>query len=150
MADLIVVDASTLITAVTDATESGNGARDAIRGHQRHAPHLVDAEVGNVIRRMARRGDLTDSAAARARQLAERCVDRRYEHHGRLAERAWHFRENLTFYDALLRCARRISGMHPRHLRRAAGPGPARQTGADRLIAVRHHFKTNNEWIMGP
>lgn len=101
MADLIVVDASTLITAVTDATKSGNGARDAIRGHQRHAPHLVDAEVGNVIRRMARRGDLTDSAAARARQLAERCVDRRYEHHGRLAERAWHFRENLTFYDAL-------------------------------------------------
>lgn len=101
MTEPIVVDASTLITAVTDRTASGSNARNAIRGRQRHAPHLIDAEVGHVIQRMARRGDLTDSAAVRARLLAERCVNRRYEHHGRLAERAWHFRENLTFYDAL-------------------------------------------------
>ncbi|HWB71310.1 MAG TPA: hypothetical protein VG452_03765 [Egibacteraceae bacterium] len=40
----------------------------------RHAPHLVDAQVGNVPRRMTARGALAETEAARVRALAEAAV----------------------------------------------------------------------------
>jgi predicted nucleic acid-binding protein len=64
------------------------------------APHLLDAEVGHVLRRHARRGDIEASAA---RQLLDDLIDLplvRFDH-APLLERAWELRGNVTFYDAL-------------------------------------------------
>ena len=97
----IVVDASALVAAVTDRASMGQQARQLLLGHRRHAPFLVDAEVGNVLRRMTLRAEIGPEAAGRARRLAERTVQRRHRHDGALAERAWRLRENVTFSDAL-------------------------------------------------
>lgn len=64
------------------------------------APHLVDAEVGHVLRRETLAGEI---GAAGARAALEDLSDlplRRASHRGLLA-RAWALRENLSFYDAL-------------------------------------------------
>ncbi len=64
------------------------------------APHLVDAEVGHVLRRRAARGDIDEDAAAEAlRDLAGLPLLRAA--HPPLLERAWALRENLSFHDAL-------------------------------------------------
>ena len=60
-----------------------------------------DAEVGNALRSMVRRGDLTDGVGASARLMAERLVHRRHPIHGAISGRAWQLRHSLSFYDAL-------------------------------------------------
>lgn len=99
--DRIVVDASALVLAFTDGSAAGAAARERLRDRDRHAPHLVDAEVGNVLRRMALRGDLTEDEANESRILARAAVTVRHPHHGPIGDRAWVLRHNLTFYDAL-------------------------------------------------
>jgi len=99
--DALVVDASALIAAFTDRGGLGQAARRRLHGSRRHAPHLVDAEVGNVLRRMALRGDISAEAARRSRMLATRAVGFRYRLWGPLADRAWELRDNVSFYDAL-------------------------------------------------
>lgn len=97
----VVVDASTLVAAVASTGSLGGRARAMLRGRRRAAPHLIDAEVGNALRSMVRRGDLTDGVGASARLMAERLVHRRHPIHGAIAARAWQLRHNLSFYDAL-------------------------------------------------
>lgn len=90
-----------------------------------HAPHLLDVEVAQVLRRFVRRGEMTSS---RAREALADLVDlplARYPH-DLLLPRAWELRENLTAYDAvyvalaellgatLLTCDARLSNA-PRH-----------------------------------
>ena len=97
----VVVDASTLVAAVTSADSLGDRARATLRGRRRSAPHLIDAEVGNALRSMVLRGDLDDDVGASARLMAERLVHRRHPLQGAVAARAWQLRHNLSFYDAL-------------------------------------------------
>ena len=97
----VVVDASTLVAAVASTGPLGGRARAMLRSHRRAAPHLIDAEVGNALRSMVLRGDLTDGVGASARLMAERLVHRRHPTHGAIAARAWQLRHNLSFYDAL-------------------------------------------------
>ena len=97
----VVVDASTLVAAVASTGALGDRARAMLRDHRRAAPHLIDAEVGNALRSMVLRGDLTDGVGASARLMAERLVHRRHPIHGAIAARAWQLRHNLGFYDAL-------------------------------------------------
>ena len=97
----VVVDASTLVAAVTDATSLGADARAQLRDQRRVAPFLIDAETGSALRSMVFRGELDRPAANAARQLAERMVHRRHPHHGALGARAWQLLDRLTFYDAL-------------------------------------------------
>ena len=64
------------------------------------APHLLDIEVVQVLRRFILRGELQPS---RAEQAADDLLDlplRRYPH-GPLIKRALGFRNNLTMYDAI-------------------------------------------------
>jgi predicted nucleic acid-binding protein len=64
------------------------------------APHLIDAEVGQVLRRFVLKGQLdADHAAAALRDLRSMPIAR-YDHTPFL-ERAFELRDNLTFYDAL-------------------------------------------------
>ncbi|MXW96955.1 MAG: type II toxin-antitoxin system VapC family toxin [Acidimicrobiaceae bacterium] len=97
----VVVDASTLVAAVASTGSLGDRARATLRGHRRAAPPLIDAEVGNALRSMVLRGDLTDGIGASARLMAERLVHRRHPIHGAIAARAWQLRHNLGFYAAL-------------------------------------------------
>lgn len=68
---------------------------------RRHAPHLIDAEVGNVLRRHERDGRLSPPEALQALRAARVFIDHRYRHVGPLEELAWVWRHNLSFYDAL-------------------------------------------------
>ena len=97
----VVVDASTLVAAVADATSLGADARAQLRDQRRVAPFLIDAETGSALRSMVFRGELDRPAATVARHLAERMVHRRHPHHGAVGARAWQLLDRLTFYDAL-------------------------------------------------
>jgi predicted nucleic acid-binding protein len=99
---VIVVDASVAIDLVLGA---GSPAGDALATHLADgtvvtAPHLIDAEVGQGIRRFAMQGEVSD---AEARTLIIDYLDlpiKRYPHL-RLLDRAFEFRFNLTVYDGL-------------------------------------------------
>ena len=97
----VIVDASALVAAVASTGSLGDRARAMLRGHRRAAPHLIDAEVGNALRLMVWRGELTDVAGASARLMAEHLVHRRHPFHGAISGRAWQLRHNVSFYDAL-------------------------------------------------
>lgn len=64
------------------------------------APHLIDAEVGHVLRRAVARGELATDAAHDALSDLARFPIHRAAHVG-LVDRAWALRANVSFYDAL-------------------------------------------------
>ncbi len=66
-----------------------------------HAPHLIDAEVGNVLRRQVLRGDLAAADAEALLHLSGPLIDHRHQMTGALAGAAWALRQNVSFYDAL-------------------------------------------------
>jgi predicted nucleic acid-binding protein len=64
------------------------------------APHLLDVEVAQVLRRFAQRGELTPERGSEAlRDLADLPVSR-YPH-GSLLERVWELRHSVSAYDAV-------------------------------------------------
>jgi predicted nucleic acid-binding protein len=69
------------------------------RAETLHAPHLLDIEVTQVLRRLARENTISDQRADAAVQdlLGLRVV--RYPHTF-LVPRIWHYRHNLSAYDA--------------------------------------------------
>ena len=98
---MIVVDASALLEALlqTPAAESVErwlfDARETL-----HAPHLLDAEVAQVIRRYAAAGEIgQERGRAALADLADFPL-RRYPHRF-LLPRVWELRSNLTAYDAM-------------------------------------------------
>jgi predicted nucleic acid-binding protein len=65
-----------------------------------HAPHLVDVEVLQALRRYVRDGDLDRESAATA--IADlRALDLERHAHEPLMDRVWELRDNLTAYDAV-------------------------------------------------
>jgi predicted nucleic acid-binding protein len=68
-------------------------------GETLHAPHLIDLEVAQVLRRYALAGDVD---AGRGREALEDLADlpiSRYPH-GLFVSRIWELRRNVTAYDA--------------------------------------------------
>jgi len=98
---VIVVDASAVVDALIDHSEVGDRARRRIHGpgHSLHAPHLLDLEVTNAVRRLVAAGSLSQAAATGT--LADLVLLRvsLYPHRPQLA-RIWALRRNLTPYDA--------------------------------------------------
>ncbi len=107
----LVVDASALVLAGAASTADAATLRSRLAGTVCHAPHLIDAEFGNVLRRQVLRGDLDAEVARTLLHHAPRLIDHRHDHQGRLAEEAWSLRENLTFYDALYVALARALGL---------------------------------------
>jgi predicted nucleic acid-binding protein len=118
---MIVVDASAMIEALlrTPAAAAVD-ARLFEPGETLHAPHLLDVEVAQVVRRYVANGDID---ARRGREALDDLADlrlRRYPHDW-LLPRIWELRHNLTVYDAayvalaealdapLLTCDRRLA-----------------------------------------
>ena len=97
---MIVVDASALIEALlrTPAAEAVNGKLfDAAT--TLHAPHLIDVEIAQVVRRYAASGEI-DAARGEA-ALADLADLRLHRYpHDLLLPRIWALRANLTAYDA--------------------------------------------------
>jgi predicted nucleic acid-binding protein len=96
-----VVDASALVLAVVGKTESASILRARMLGMVRHAPHLIDAEVGNVLRRHEHAGLVSGREADTALRVSGLLIDHRYPHVGALGQRAWALRHNMSYYDAL-------------------------------------------------
>ena len=96
-----VFAASALVLALSGKTDAAQALRARLPGMRRHAPHLIDAEVGNVLRRHERAAIISEDEARTALRAARILIDHRYPHAGPLAELAWTWRGNLSFYDAL-------------------------------------------------
>jgi predicted nucleic acid-binding protein len=97
----IVVDASALAYATITGGKDALDLRHRLRDETVHAPHLIDAELGNVLRRHVFRHDMPTEHADAVLRHAPQIVDHRYAHTGAIASAAWALRHNLTFYDAL-------------------------------------------------
>jgi predicted nucleic acid-binding protein len=97
---MIVVDASALLEALLRTP-----AADAVErrlfdsGQTLHAPHLLDIEVAQVVRRYAANGEIDgDRGRAALADLSDFPLQR-YPHDF-LLPRIWELRSNLTAYDA--------------------------------------------------
>ena len=98
---MIVIDASALLEFLL---QTPLGARVEARLFQDadefHSPHLVDVEVTQGLRRLARAGEVSPHRAAEAiSDLAD--LDLHRHAHLDLLARAWRLRENITAYDAM-------------------------------------------------
>jgi predicted nucleic acid-binding protein len=98
---VFVIDASAMIVALLGRSAEAAGLRRRLGAEVCHAPHLIDAEVGNVLRRRVLRGDLAAADAGRLLHLAGPLVDHRHQMTGALARAAWALRNNVSFYDGL-------------------------------------------------
>jgi predicted nucleic acid-binding protein len=96
-----VVDASVLVEFLSggEHAESVEERLDA-EEHVLWAPHLIDAEVGQALRRWVRLGKLTADAAGRALWEVSDLPVERVEHE-LLVHVAWDLRDNFSFYDGL-------------------------------------------------
>ncbi len=96
---MIVVDASVVVAALIESTDTGAWAASLLASEQLAAPAHLPVEVAATLRRGEVHGALTPDAAYVAhRLLAELSVElHRYE---AVAERAWQLRHTLTMYDA--------------------------------------------------
>ena len=98
---MIVVDASAMIGALL--REPGSKAVQARILNPRetlHAPHLLDVEVAQVIRRFVARREI---GVSRGREALDDLSDlpvHRYAH-DLLLSRVWRLRDNLSAYDAV-------------------------------------------------
>lgn len=97
---MIVVDASALIEVLLDATGASRVADRLFDATETlHAPHLIDVEVAQVMRRYSRSGEID---AVRGMQALDDLHDFqivRYPHYPFL-RRIWELRHNVTAYDA--------------------------------------------------
>ena len=98
---MIVVDASVILDLLLRTASSDAVARRLFQpGETLHAPHLIDVEVLQVIRRYWLRKAIDAGRAADAlRDFADLSIER-YSHE-LLLSRVWELRENLTAYDAV-------------------------------------------------
>ena len=98
---MIVVDASALIEVLL-GTPAAAAVREGLFGAEQtlHAPHLIDVEVMQVLRRYAASGRVEPG---RCRDALDDLFDfplDRYPH-DLLLRRVWELRHNLTAYDAV-------------------------------------------------
>jgi predicted nucleic acid-binding protein len=98
---MIVLDASAVVELLL-GTELGRwiAVRIADPALGLHAPHLMDVEVAQALRRYVQEGEL-DRGTARAALADLHSLDIERHAHEPLLDRVWALRENLTAYDAV-------------------------------------------------
>ncbi|RDI67114.1 type II toxin-antitoxin system VapC family toxin [Nocardia pseudobrasiliensis] len=101
MSDEYVVDASAVSAALVRKDAVGVAVGRLLESSVTHAPHLIDAEVGQVLRRHEYQGRIGEEVAAVGLRMMTALVDNRYEHQGWMATEAWKLRRTISFYDAL-------------------------------------------------
>ena len=96
---MIVLDASVVLELLVDSPR-GKRARARIpETATLHAPHLLDLEVTQALRRYERMGQLDSERALGALEDLADMIIARYPHEG-LLPRIWALRKNVTAYDA--------------------------------------------------
>jgi predicted nucleic acid-binding protein len=95
----LIVDASVVVAALVDSGQDGVWAEQVMLSDQLAAPHLMPAEVTNVLRRALLAGDVSEEVASisHGELLAWRVDLFPYEP---FADRIWELRSNLSAYDA--------------------------------------------------
>jgi predicted nucleic acid-binding protein len=96
----MVVDASALLDVLLRLPNAAAIEARLLEEPVLHAPHLIDVEVAQVVRRYSLTGRIDEQ---RARELFADLADfpmRRYPHTALLA-RVWELRDNLSAYDAV-------------------------------------------------
>jgi predicted nucleic acid-binding protein len=95
----LVVDASVVVAALVDTSADGRWAEEILLSDHLAAPHLLPVEVGNILRRLALHGEVSEDAAslAHADLLDLRVTLFPYVLD---AWRTWELRHNLSAYDA--------------------------------------------------
>jgi predicted nucleic acid-binding protein len=98
---MIVLDASALLEFLLQTSLGTRVETRLFRDEDElHAPHLVDVEVTQGLRRLVRTGDVSaDRVAEAIADLAG--LDLHRHIHLDLLARAWKLRENITAYDAI-------------------------------------------------
>ena len=97
-----VIDASVVVSVLADAEHAPWAEAQLSTGADRSlwVPHLIDAEVGQALRREVAFGRLGEDRADAALLDLMRMPFRRIDHIG-LIYRAWQLRHNFSFYDGL-------------------------------------------------
>jgi predicted nucleic acid-binding protein len=96
---VIVADASAILAALLNVDAAALRERLFHAGIKVHAPHLVDLEVTQVLRRFSSRGEVDPDRCRIA--LADLALAPLTRHaHALLLPRIWELRHNLTAYDA--------------------------------------------------
>jgi predicted nucleic acid-binding protein len=97
---LTAVDASAILEVLL-RTDRGDRIEDRLlsRGESLHAPHLLDVEVAQVLRRYAAAGKLTSDRGLEALADLGDLPIHRYPHDV-LLPRIWELRHNVTACDA--------------------------------------------------
>lgn len=123
---MIVVDASALIDLLVRGPAAGAIERRLEGREILCAPHLIDTEVAQVLRRFAAAGLLDDRRGREALDDLAALGLRRFPH-TRLLPEIWQLRHNLTAYDAayvaLAGALEAPLVTRDRRLAAAAGPG---------------------------
>jgi predicted nucleic acid-binding protein len=99
---VIVVDASVLTDFLLGRAEALRAVGQALEGHAQeplHAPELIELEMLNALRSLARGKAITGRRASEAVSDLGSLRLIRYTHEP-LRERVWDLRHNLTAYDA--------------------------------------------------
>ena len=98
---MIVVDASALLEWLLQTPRGARVEARLLRDeNELHAPHLVDVEVTQALRRLARTGEVSPERAAEA--LADLADVEFHRHaHVDLVGRAWQLRQHVTACDAM-------------------------------------------------
>lgn len=97
---MIVIDASAALELLLRTGAGKNvEARVFQRGESLSAPHLIDVEIAQVLRRYSRSGQVSSQRCSEALDDWRALRLHRYEHEPFLAH-IWALRDNLTAYDA--------------------------------------------------
>ena len=98
---MIVVDASAMVRILLNISPRED-ITDLIldSGESVHAPHLLDAEVAQVVRRFAAAAEIDEMRGLLALETLRAFQIQRHRH-DHLLPRVWALRHNFTAYDAL-------------------------------------------------
>jgi predicted nucleic acid-binding protein len=97
---VIVVDASAVLELLLKTPAADEVARRVFEpGQEIHAPHLLDIEAAQVLRRIARSGNVAVARCRAALDVLSGLRILRHPHYP-LLPRIWRLRHNLTAYDA--------------------------------------------------
>ena len=99
---MIVLDASAVIDLLLNLSPRSDWVRERIAecSPQLHAPHLLDAEIAQVLRRYVIKGEIkAQDAVAMIEDYAQLSIVK--HSHLPLIHRAFELRDNVTIYDAL-------------------------------------------------
>lgn len=96
---MLVLDSSAAVAALVGDPPNASLVERVAAEAELHAPHLIDLEFTNALRRLVGRAELDTRRAETAREDFRDLSIVRYPHLG-LLDRIWELRENLSAYDA--------------------------------------------------